>query len=63
MKIWDVEAAMTYILREEELIVVGELNVDLLWTYGRGRDDDIAAAMATAGIEDLVGHFLSRRKI
>ena len=49
----DVEAKMREQPRGTELIVAGELNADLESTGGRGRDKDITAVVATAGLEDL----------
>ena len=43
-----------------ELIVLGDLNVDLKKAGGRGRDEEISLTLATAGLEDIVGHFLPR---
>ena len=37
----------------KELIVVGDLNVYLKNTSGRWRDEDIVAAVAASGLEDL----------
>ena len=45
-------------LRWAELIVTGDLNVELKKSGGRGRDEEIIAALETAGLEDLSGHFL-----
>ena len=49
----DVEAEMGEQPRGAELIVAGDLNADLERTGGRGRDKDITAVVATAGLEDL----------
>ena len=56
------EAKMIDIPRGAELIVVGGVNVDLDGIDGQGRDDEIAAAIATSGIEDPAGHFLLQQK-
>ena len=47
--------------RGAELIVAGNFNVDLEKTGGQGQDEEIAAVVATAGLEDLAGHFLPQR--
>ena len=44
-----------------EFIVEGDLNVDLEKASGRRRDEEIAVAVATACLEDLVRHFLLQR--
>ena len=54
----DVEAAMSERPRGTELIVAGDFNVDLDKTGGRGRDKEIAATVATAGLKYPVGDFL-----
>ena len=41
---------------------MGYFKVDLERTGGRGRDKEIAVAVATAGLEDIVGHFLLQRR-
>ena len=47
--------------RGTELIVAGDLNVELENMVGQGRDEEIAAvAAATAGLENLAGHLLQR---
>ena len=48
--------------RGEELIVAGGFNVDLNKAGGRRRDEEIVVVLATAGLEDLPGHFLPQRK-
>ena len=41
------------------MIVAGDLNVNLGKEGGWGRDEEITAAVvATAGLEDIAGHFL-----
>ena len=44
--------------RERKLIIVGELNVNLERTGGRGRDEEISVVVATAGLEDILEQFL-----
>ena len=61
--IWDVEAAMSERLRRKELIVAGDLNIDLERTGGRVRDKDIAAVFATEGLEDLLKNLLPKRRL
>ena len=58
----DVEAAMAERPRGTEFIVTGDFNVEFKKTGGRGRDEDIAAAVATAGLEDLEGNLLLQRR-
>ena len=45
-----VETAMAEWLRGAELIVTGDLNVDMERAGGRGRDEEIAAAVAMANL-------------
>ena len=52
----DVEVAMAEKLRGIDLIVAVDLNVDLEKSGGWGRNEEIAAAVATTGLGDLVGH-------
>ena len=58
VKIREVEAAMAERPRGEELIIAGDFNVDMEGTDGQVREEEIAAAIAMAGLEYLVGHFL-----
>ena len=44
------------------LIVAENFNVDLEGTDIWEQDEEIAAEIATAGLEDLEGHFLPRRR-
>ena len=37
----------------------GNFNVDMEGTEGRGQDGEIAAEISTAGLGDILGHFLS----
>ena len=48
--------------RGTELIVAGNLNVDLDKAGVQGWDEEIMATVATAGLEDLAGHFPPRRR-
>ena len=45
--------------RGTALIVVGDLNVNLESTGVRGRDEDIVALVATAGLEDILKHLFT----
>ena len=56
--IQDVDMMMIERPRGEDMVVVGYFKVDLEGTDGLVRDEDIAAAIATSGLEDLAGHFL-----
>ena len=62
LTIEDVIAAIIQRTRRGALLVVGDLNTNLTAPEGRARDKVIVAAMATAGLEDINGHFLSQRK-
>ena len=48
--------------RETDLIVAGDLNVDLGKAGSRGRDEEITVAVVMAGLEDLPGYFFLRRR-
>ena len=43
------------------LVVAGDLNMELEDSDNDRRGTDIAAAMKTAGVEDMTAHFLPRR--
>ena len=45
-----------------ELLVAGGFNANLAELEGDRRGEDIAAAMTTEGIEDILAHFLPRRR-
>ena len=45
------------------MIVAGDLNVDLEKEGGQVRDEEITAAVVTAGLEDLAGHFFPRGQV
>ena len=45
-----------------ELLVAGDINVNLAEPEGDRREEDIAATLATEGLEDMVTHFLPRRR-
>ena len=62
MTIRYVKAEMTKILRGEELIVPGDLNFYLEGMDIKRRDEEIAVAITMAGIVDLAGNFLLRRR-
>ena len=44
-----------------DLMVAGDLNVDILAPEGR-RAENIAMDLATAGVEDMAQHFMPRRR-
>ena len=48
--------------RGAELLVTGDFNVNLSEPEGDRRGEDIAADMATEGLEDMSAHFLPRRR-
>ena len=56
----DVEADMSERLMVTELVVPGDLNVNLERTGGWGRYEDIATVGAKTGLEDILDHFLLR---
>ena len=59
----DVEAALVEKPRGAEMIVAGDLNMELGKTCSRGRDKEITAVVATEGLEDMSGHhFFPRRQ-
>ena len=45
-----------------ELLVAGDMNKNLAEPEGDWREEDIAAKMATKGLEDMSAHFLPRRR-
>ena len=57
-----VVAALKGLPRGAELLGAGGLNVNLVETEGDRRGEDIAAAMATVSLEDMLVHFLPRRR-
>ena len=58
----DIIAAISQRPWRGTLLVVGDFNTNLAAPEGRARDEEIALAMATAGLEDTNGHFLPRHK-
>ena len=48
--------------RGAELLVTGDFNVKLSEPEGDRRREDIAAALATEGLEDMSAQFLPRRR-
>ena len=48
--------------RGAELMVAGDFNVDIAAPEGDWRAEDIAAELATAGLEDMAQHFLPQEK-
>ena len=57
----EVESAMAEQPRGADIIVAGDLNIDLYRTVGRGWDEEIAAVLEAAGLEDLLVHFFPRQ--
>ena len=49
--------------RGTELIVAGDFNVELDKMSGRGWNEEIVAAVAMAGLGDLLGHLLLRQRV
>ena len=45
-----------------ELLVVGDMNVKLVEPEGERREEDIAATLATEGLEEMAAHFLPQRR-
>ena len=45
-----------------ELLVAGDMNVNIEDSEGDQRKEDIVATMATEGLEDISAHFLPRRR-
>ena len=45
-----------------ELLMAGDFNANLAEPEGDQRGEDIATAMATEGIEDMLAHFILRRR-
>ena len=56
-----VEAALVERPKGTELVVVGDLNVNIERTGELGRDEKITAAVATVRLEDLLVHLLLRQ--
>ena len=48
--------------KRAELLVAGDMNTNLADPEGDWREEDIAATMATNGLEDMSAHFLPRRR-
>ena len=45
-----------------KLLLKGDLNVNLAETEGDWREEDIAAALTMAGLEDMSDHFLPQQR-
>ena len=60
-KIESVVAALKESFRGTELLVAGEFNTNLADPEGYRRGEDIAAALATEGLEYMSEHFLPRQ--
>ena len=58
----DVIVAISQRLRGGALLVAGDLNTNLTAPEERTQDEEIAEAIAAAGLEDMSGHFLSQNK-
>ena len=56
--IWDMEVAMAELQSGTDLIVAGDLNVDVRRTGRKGRGEEIAATVEMAGLEYILAHFL-----
>ena len=57
-----VVAALKERPRGAKLMVAGELNINLAEPEGDQRGKDIAATMATEGLEDMLEQFLLQRR-
>ena len=57
----DVEADMSERLMGTELVVPGDLNVNLERTGGWGQDKEIATVVAKSGLEDILEHLILQR--
>ena len=42
------------------MLVAGNININLVEPEGNHREEDIAATLATEGLEDMAAHFLPR---
>ena len=62
MTIESVVAALKERPRGAKLLVAGDFNVNLAKPEVNRRGEDIAASMATEGLEDMSAHFLLRRR-
>ena len=58
----DIIVAISQRLRGAALLVSGDINTNLTAPEGRTQDEDIAEAIAEAGLEDMSGNFLSQKK-
>ena len=45
-----------------DLLVPGDMNINLAEPEGDRREEDIAATLTTEGLEDMAAHFLSRQR-
>ena len=45
-----------------ELLVAGDLNINLVAPEGDPREEDITTTIATEGLEDMAPHFLPRQR-
>ena len=60
--IQDVEAKISEWMRGAELILAGDLNVDMERMGGQGRDKEIAVALVMVGLECILAHLLPRQR-
>ena len=63
LTIESVVAALKERPRGAELLVTGDFNINLVKPEGDLRGEDITAAMATEGLEDMSAHFLLVRRL
>ena len=63
LKIESVVAALKERPQVAGLLVAGDFNVKLSEPEGDRRGEDIAAALATGGPEDMLAHFLPRWRL
>ena len=61
MTIESVIVALKDCLQGAELLVAGDLNVNLAEPEGDRREEEISSAMKMVGLEDMSDHFLLRR--
>ena len=62
LTIESVVAALKYRPKGTELVVVGDLNMELEDPENDQRGTEIALALTAAGVEDMTAHFLPRRR-
>ena len=62
LTIEDIITAIRRNTRGDKLLVAGNFNADLANPKGTAHVEEIAAALAAAGLEDISAHFLLRHK-